>query len=45
MSRTIKFSLGGMLVLLSLLPISIAILGNFPTINLGLLMNIGGIGY
>jgi len=43
-SNKIKFSLGGLLILVSLIPIGIAILANVPTLNLGLMLNIGGIG-
>ena len=43
-SRETEFALGGLLVLASLIPISIAILGNIPLLNIGLLTNFGGLG-
>jgi len=44
LSRNIKFSLGGVLILVAFLFIGIVILGSFPTLNLGLLINFGGLG-
>ena len=43
-SRETEFALGGLLVLASLIPITIAILGNTPLLNIGLLTNFGGLG-
>ena len=43
-SREIEFAIGGLLLLAALFPLSIAILGNYPMLNLGLLINFGGIG-
>jgi len=40
-SREIKFSIGGLLILMALLPIGIAILGNVPALNVGLLISWG----
>ncbi len=42
--REIKFSIGGVLILMALLPIGIAVLGNVPELNVGLLINFGGLG-
>ncbi|MFW9976387.1 MAG: hypothetical protein ACFFDQ_14035 [Candidatus Thorarchaeota archaeon] len=43
-SRETEFGIGGAMVLASLFPIAIAIMGNFPTINPGLIVNFGVIG-
>ena len=43
-SRETEFGIGGALVLASLIPIAIAILGSFPTLNPGLIINFGAIG-
>ena len=43
-SQESQFAIGGTLVLTSIIPIAIAILGSFPALNLGLLINFGGIG-
>lgn len=43
-SRETEFGIGGAMVLASLIPIATAIMGNFPTINLGLIVNFGVIG-
>jgi len=40
-SREIKFSIGGLLILMAFLPIGITILGNVPALNVGLLINWG----
>ncbi|MFW9962235.1 MAG: hypothetical protein ACFFCX_01600 [Candidatus Sifarchaeia archaeon] len=41
-ARETEFGISGAMVLASLIPI--AIMGNFPTINLGLIVNFGVIG-
>jgi hypothetical protein len=43
-SRETEFAIGGLLILASLIPISIAIQGIFPTLSLGLIVNFGGLG-
>jgi hypothetical protein len=43
-SREIEFAIGGLFILIGLIPLEIAIIGNIPTLNLGLLTNFGGIG-
>ena len=43
-SRETEFAIGGLFILTSLIPISIAILGSFPSLNLGLIFNFGGLG-
>lgn len=43
-SRETEFAIGGLLILASLIPISIAILGSFPSLSLGLIVNFGGLG-
>ncbi len=43
-SREAEFGIGGTLILASLIPLGIAILGNMPLLNLGLLVNFGGMG-
>jgi len=42
-SRVIRFSFGGLLILLALMLIEIAILAD-PAVNIGILINIGGPG-
>ena len=42
--RATEFALGGFLILASLIPLGIGILGGVPTFNLGLIFNFGGIG-
>ncbi|MGD9395247.1 MAG: hypothetical protein PVJ05_02345 [Candidatus Thorarchaeota archaeon] len=43
-SREVEFAIGGTLILAGLIPLEIAIIGNIPSLNLGLLVNFGGIG-
>ncbi len=43
-SRETEFGIGGAMVVASLIPIAIAIMGNFPTINPALIVNFGVIG-
>lgn len=43
-SREIEFAAGGFLVLTSLIPLAIAIIQNISVLNIGLLINIGGLG-
>jgi len=43
-SRETEFAIGGLLILASLIPISIAMLGSFPILSLGLFVNFGGFG-
>jgi len=43
-SRETEFAIGGLFILASLIPISIAILGSFPSLILGLIVNFGGLG-
>jgi len=43
-SRETEFAIGGLLILASLIPTSIAIQGIFPTLSLGLILNFGGLG-
>ncbi|KXH76873.1 MAG: hypothetical protein AM326_06400 [Candidatus Thorarchaeota archaeon SMTZ-45] len=40
-SRETEFGIGGAFVLASIIPIGIALLGNFPTLNPGLIVNFG----
>ena len=43
-SRETEFAIGGMLILSSMIPITVAILGSVPTLNLGLIVNFGLMG-
>lgn len=43
-SREVQFAFGGTLVLAALFPLAIAVLGSYPLLNLGLLINAGGLG-
>jgi len=43
-SREVEFALGGTLILASLIPLGIAVLGSIPSLNFGLLVNFGGLG-
>ena len=43
-SREIEFAIGGTLVLASMIPVGIAIFGSMPSLNLGLVVNFGGMG-
>jgi len=43
-SRETEFAIGGLLILASLIPISIAIQGIFSTLSLRLIVNFGGLG-
>lgn len=43
-SRATEFAIGGMLILVSLIPIGISILANVPQFYLGIIIDFGGLG-